>query len=136
MTDAGVKLLRWLLFGVLVSTLPIVWAAASLFIHGKTIVTQELLGNGDLLMASCACCAVALGELIGSDKAAREWKIAFGFFALLTVAGSCLIFSSITDIRPDVALYQRSLGRFEFLSILLFAFGTIFGGAAVWVSEG
>jgi hypothetical protein len=136
MTDAGIKLLRWVLFGVVVSTLPIAWAAGSLFVHDKPILVKELLGNGDLLMATCAGCAVALGEIIGSSETAQASKITFGFFALLVIIGSCLVFASITDIRPDKVAYEVALDRFESLSIVLFSFGTISGAAAVWVSEG
>jgi hypothetical protein len=53
-TEASKKLLKWLLFGVVVSTLPIDWAAMTLYIQGKPISPPELLGNGDLLMATCA----------------------------------------------------------------------------------
>jgi hypothetical protein len=135
MTEAGIKVLRWLLFGVAVSALPIAWAAGSLFIHGKPISIPELLGNGDLLMVTCAGCAVALGEIIGSSETAQPWKIAFGFFSLLVIVGTCLVFSSITEIRLDKSAYDIALYRFEVSSIALFVFGTIFGGVAVWVSE-
>jgi len=136
MSDANIKLLRWLLFGVVVSTLPIGWAAGSLFIHDKPIIISELLGNGDLLVATCAGCAVALGEVIGSSETAQPWKITFGFLALLVILGSCLIFASITEIRLDKTAYEQALFRFEILSIVLFSCGTIFGGMAVWISEG
>jgi hypothetical protein len=136
MTNAGVKWLRWFLFGVVVSTLPIGWAAGSLFIHGKSVIPRELFGNGDLLMATCAGCAVALGELIGSGQTARVSKIIYGFFALLVVIGACLVFASITEMRLDHIAYEAALLRFAWTSLFLFSLGTIFGGVAVWVSEG
>jgi hypothetical protein len=135
MTAAAIKLLRWLLFGVVVSTLPIGWAACSLFIHGKPVIAGELFGNGDLLMATCAGCAVALGELIGSGETALGSKIVYGFFALLIIIEYCLVFASITEIRLDHLAYETALLRFSITSICLFCFGTIFGGVAVWVSE-
>lgn len=135
MGQRGKKLLRWVLYGVGVSILPIIWAALSLFIHDKPIVVKELLGNGDLLMATCGGCAVALGEIIGSSRAAESSKIAMGFFSLMVVIGSCLVFSSITEIPLDHTAYENDLFRLAISSLVLFAFGTIFGGITVWVSE-
>ena len=136
MTDADIKLLRWLLFGVVVSTLPIAWAASSLFIHSKPVIAGELFGNGDLLMVTCASCAVALGELIGSGQTAIGTKILYGLFALLVIIGSCLVFSSISEIRIDNSAYQSDLIKFMLISFVLFVFGTVAGGLAIWVSEG
>jgi len=135
-TEASQKLMKWLLFGVVVSTLPIDWAAMTLYIQSKPISLPELLGNGDLLMATCAGCAVAQGEVFGSDKMKTEMKILLGFLASLIVIGACLVFSSATVMRVgDLLAYQLALSRLALVSCILFFLGVIFGGFAVWSSE-
>jgi hypothetical protein len=134
-TEAEAKLLKWILFGVFVSTLPIIWAAVNLYINLKPISLTELLGNGDLLMATCAGCAVAQGEVLGSESMTTAQKLWSGFFALLVVVGACLVFSSATSMRvADTHTYEGALGRLTVLSCVLFVAGLVSGGFAVWAS--
>ena len=136
MSPASVKLLRWALFGVVISTIPIVYAAGNLFILGVDIRPTELLGNGDLLMATCASCAVAVGEVVGTRQTALEGKIISGFLAFLIVIASCLAFAAITQMRSLKTLNDAALVHAAILSASIFGCGVVFGGFTVWFSEG
>jgi hypothetical protein len=136
MSPATAKLLKWLLFGVLVSMLPIGGAAVVLFVFGKPIIVSELLGNGDLLVVTCAACAVAMGEVVESEKMTKAQKLGLGFCALLIVLGTCLLFGAEATLRAsNRADYENGLGRLAVLSGIAFVLGLGFGGAAVWASE-
>jgi hypothetical protein len=59
------KLVRWLIFSVVISLLPLLFRFALEATDGKSPTLSDLLSQGELLLISSAIAAAAVGELIG-----------------------------------------------------------------------
>src|SRR4051794_697493 len=79
MDSTSVKLLRWLIFNVIVALLPLGFAALLLVAKPwdparKGSISTIVLGTGELLLISTAIAAEAIGDLIASDKSNKSYK--------------------------------------------------------------
>ena len=105
------KVLRWLLFGVIVSILPLVFAYFVLLMNpnptaGSNVTGMSaVLGNGELLVVTWVLAAGAIGEVIGSDEGkgwfkGRGWlKIVSGGLTLIVLIFATLFFAAIAEAR-------------------------------------
>jgi hypothetical protein len=57
------KVLRWFIFGVLISLLPLAYTYENLTIKSQPAEMTKVVGNGELVIIVWALCAGALGEL-------------------------------------------------------------------------
>ncbi|WP_420127621.1 hypothetical protein [Longimicrobium sp.] len=71
MTSRAEKLVRWLMFSVLVSLVPLAMTYFGLRLDRRQVHLEMLLGRGELLLISTTLGAAALGELLpgGRDNA-------------------------------------------------------------------
>jgi hypothetical protein len=108
------KVLRWLLFGVIVSILPLVFAYLVLLMNPnpapgsitpKVTGASAVLGNGELLVVTWVLAASAIGEVIGGDEGkgwfeGRGWlKIVSGGLTLIALIFAALFFAAIAEAR-------------------------------------
>jgi hypothetical protein len=93
------KVIRWLVFGSLISILPLVYAWMDLRVRGETATFQRIIGNGELLVIVWVLAASAIGELFGSKGTNPKPKIFFGGITFALIIVSALFFASITEAR-------------------------------------
>src|SRR5579863_1592711 len=83
------KLLKWLIFTVVVALVPFGIVALDLWDKGDNLFAWSVLWpHGELMLVSTALAADALGDLIASDRPSGSLKIAAG--------GGCLVVLIIT----------------------------------------
>ena len=85
------RFLRWILFTLVVSILPILASAIALeLVHARPTVVG-ILGAGELLTICCALSATAIGDLVSTKLRHPNAKLIFaglcGLVALLTIVG-------------------------------------------------
>ena len=85
-----IRFLKWFLFTLVVSLAPIIVSAVALKLVRETASLERLLGNGELLMISCALAATAIGELIASKA-----RLPHGKLILVWLCGIAVFFSTM-----------------------------------------
>ncbi len=90
------RLIRWFVFSVLVALLPFVWNWISLVTQEKAATLETMFCRGELFLVSCALCAAALGELIGTGRKFAEFKLLVGFGCLSVLMLNSLWFSQVS----------------------------------------
>jgi hypothetical protein len=129
------KLLRWLLFSVLLSLSPLLARAISLSTDSAdTNLLQLLSPRGELLLVSIVLCAAAAGELIGSKDHRRMAKITAGGISVLLLVFAALYFGHVYGADPAQALTLAPAAART--SGLLFASSVICSGCCVALTEG
>lgn len=61
------KLVKWLLFSVIVALLPLVFAWWSTFLSGPIKSFAQVVSRGELFIVSATVCAAAIGDLVGKS---------------------------------------------------------------------
>jgi hypothetical protein len=84
------RILRWLLFGAVVSVLPLVYTFVDLMMRSETPNLHKIIGNGELLVIVWVLSASAFGELIGSDSDNKVLKIIFGGCTFIIILSAAL----------------------------------------------
>jgi hypothetical protein len=127
------KVLRWFIFGVLISLIPLAYTYENLVIKSQPVDMAKVVGNGELLIIVWALCAGALGELFGSSADYKWFKIVSGGFTLIILIMSALLFASIAEARVERA--QINDGAVVLNSMMLFAFGVMSCAGCLVLSE-
>lgn len=104
------RLLKWILFSVVISLLPLVADFWNRLMHVDTsnsvVLIIEVLGHGGLLLISGAIAADAIGDLIGSGPEFITLKYVSGGACLAVVLLSSLMYASIAattqPVRGDI----------------------------------
>jgi hypothetical protein len=92
------KILRWAIFGVVISVLPLGFAYVDLVMKEQTATWAGVIGNGELLVIVWGLSAGAIGELFGSEGQ-PILKIICGGLTLLVIISAAHFFASITEAR-------------------------------------
>ena len=92
----AVKLLRWLIFSVILALVPLGVSWLIQLTHGVSPSLYSLLQHGELLLIAAALSAAATGELIGSGDNLLKGKLVAGGVSLLIVVFSAIYFASIS----------------------------------------
>jgi hypothetical protein len=127
------KLLRWIIFSVVLALIPIFFNAISLQTRGKTATIAELLQHGELYLIGAALCAAAIGELLGSGPRLRLWKIICGGAATVVLMFTALCFADVSAAWIENSTVELVVIRNT--SIILFLCATISSGACITVAE-
>ena len=128
-----VKVLRWGLFSVFVSLLPLLYSYANLHIRSQPASWAKVLGGGELLIIVWVLCAGAVGELFGSSANFKASKIAAGGLTLLVLIFSALLFASVAEAKvSNIKLDDTSLVA---MSLWLLGFATVSCGSCIALSE-
>ena len=126
------KLIRWMIFGVLIALVPLTFSYVALFMKGAPNLAK-VLGNGELLIVISAFCAGGVGELLGSGEEYPIAKTVAGGFTLLVLIMSALVFVSVVDSKLAGAAYHEN--TVATVSYVMFAFGFISCASCVGLSE-
>jgi hypothetical protein len=128
------RLLKWILFSVLISLLPLVADFWNRVTHGSKSASVELiidvLGRGGLLLISGAIAADAIGDLIGSGPEFISLKYASGGACLAVVLLSSLMYAGIETITQPVR--GDIVARWSWI---IMVFTVVTAGCAKFVAE-
>ena len=128
------KVIRWLIFSVLIALLPIGFNYLSMKTKSIPTSLEIICAQGELLIVSAALNAAALGELFGSGPASL-------MIAKIIAGGVCVIILLLTSLWfADIAatiLLNKPLDANIIMKGSLFAFfGTVAAsGSSVALSE-
>jgi hypothetical protein len=127
------KVLRWFMFGVLISLLPLAYTYENLVIKSQPVDMAKVVGNGELLIIVWALCAGAIGELFGSTADYKWFKIVSGGLTLIVLIMSALLFASIAEARVE----HTAVNDVEIVwnSKILFLFGIVSCASCLVLSE-
>ncbi|MGE4043417.1 MAG: hypothetical protein AB7F35_01095 [Acetobacteraceae bacterium] len=102
------KVLRWIIFGVLVSLVPLAVAYMNLLLKGKNIGLAEVTGKGEVLLICGSLCAGALGELFGSSEKYRKRKIFVGGITLVITLFCTYFFASVEEQLAENGVIDKA----------------------------
>lgn len=91
------RIIKWLLFGVLCSLLPIGFVALDFFTDGTGFNMANLIGKGELLLVSSGIAAAGLGELL-TESPKKSVGVMFTGASSIILIGVCSYwFSSVAS---------------------------------------
>ena len=128
------KLLRWLIFSVIVALLPFIFNSLTLLLNGTFPSIVLVCSNGDLLLVSAAISAAALGELIGNDTNKKKIAKIFaggGCLAILILA-SYLYAYIANSLQSGTSLNKGMISKYSIWSLI---FATLTSGSCIVLSE-
>ena len=115
MSTTQEKLVRWFMFSVLVSLVPLALTYFNLWVDRRDVRLDMLVARGELLLISTTLGATALGELFPSTREnALEKLLSGGALVVLMLMSS--FFFAVTQARQSSA--SRSLFA---VSLVIFA---------------
>jgi hypothetical protein len=123
------RLLRWFLFSVLVSLIPLALTYVNLLFDGRQVHPEMLLARGELLLVSATLGAAALGELMPSGRDNAMGKLLASGASVLMIVLSSVCFASIQSRQsPDS-------GPILVVSLFLFAGMLLAAGSCMFYSH-
>jgi hypothetical protein len=127
------KVIRWLLFSVLIALLPLGFNAISLFTRGISVDLVNLVSRGELLLISTAICAAAVGELVPTGPALRISKI-------IVVGSTVIILIAASYYFADISAGYRLGEKMDFnvirdISLIAFISSVVSGALCVILGE-
>ena len=90
------KIIRWVIFSVIVALLPIIFNGLVLLTKGNLFEIETLTGRGELLLIAAAMAASAIGELIASGKTMASIKLIAGGCCLIVLSMASLYFAHVS----------------------------------------
>lgn len=132
------KLLKWLIFGVLVALLPILFNLLFALTVGAEVTAGRLIGRGELLLIAVGLCSTALGDLVLAELSVRSrfWR---GVRLILTgtcvvvIAASSFYFALVSDrYARQIAVSDDAV---VIISSALYLTAVVCSGGSVWLSE-
>lgn len=140
----GNRLLRWLLYGVVVGMLPFIFPLINILVSAKdtppfaVIFSLETLdkvfGHGDLFLVSATLVAAAAGELIGSGDERETRKIMSGFCCIATFLVSAVWYGIVANKVASSVVYNVN-GTTKG-SLIVFLFAVVTSSGCMLLSKG
>jgi hypothetical protein len=132
--DIGYGIVRWLIFVVALSLLPVGIGAFSIVTRDEAVDFIRLLGHGELLLISTAVVGSALADLVSAgDSRFRTLKLSVGGGAALVVLAAAVWFAQIATVRVDGSPIDRE--GIAVGSLVLFGLSVVSGLSCILVSE-
>lgn len=139
--DIVEKLIRWIIFSVVIALLPILVNWVFLWLRRKATTFENLTGRGELLLIAAAMAASAIGEVIPIGQTAIVPTGHFIAIAKFIAVGLCVaivLISSVCfgDISSALISNQyRDPHRVSILSVCLYCSALISSAACIVFSE-
>jgi hypothetical protein len=126
---------KWVLFGVIVSSIPIIFGIFNAFILKNIPWNLELIiGNGEVFIVTAALCAGGLGELIGSGGKLQTPKFLSGGACVIILLISTLSFSGVAEgATSDGVPYDKAAVVTS--SLWIYLSGIISTGVSIILAE-
>jgi hypothetical protein len=123
------RLLRWFLFSVLVSLVPLALTYLNLLLDGREAHLEMLLARGELLLVSATLGAAALGELFPGGRENAMGKLLASGASVLMIVLSSVCFASIQSRQSP------NPGPIFVVSLFLFAGMLLAAGSCMFYSQ-
>jgi hypothetical protein len=131
------KVLKWLMFSVLLALVPIAFGVLSYASRnsglGLQVSTARILSHGELLLVASALCAAAVGESFGEGKKYRIPKLLSAGCAIIILLFSALYFADASAAYLAEVEYNENLVRTT--SIYVFIAAVIASGSCIALAE-
>lgn len=95
----AVKIVRWLIFGAIISLLPLAFTFGDLALRGRPHHLADVMGNGELLVVVWVLSASALGEMFGGKGGRPILHIVTGGMTLLVIVLSALLYALVAEAK-------------------------------------
>lgn len=106
------KIIKWLIFSVLVGLLPLFLNTLQTLIRGDRVILETLLVRGDLLLIGNAITAGAIGELFARKNNHEEWveiiKTICGGLSVIIIIINSFWFSQIEFYTSSEQTFDES----------------------------
>ncbi len=128
------KMVRWVIFSVVIALLPIIFNYLSMLTKGLPTSLEIVISRGELLIVSAAINAAAIGELFGSGTTNKRIpKIIAGGVCVIILLLTSLWFA---DIVATILLNKPVESRIIMLgSVAAFLSTVLASGSSVALSE-
>lgn len=127
------KLTRWLIFGVGIALIPLLFSLMNMVTKGKFEGIETVVDNGELLLIAATISAGAVGELIGAGTHRSRAKLCAGGGCVATLMLSSLYFASISVAHNTSQTVDKEI--VAIVSAVLFVCGVITSGSCIAMSE-
>ncbi len=119
----AVKIVRWLIFGAIISLLPLAFTFGDLALRGRPHRLTDVIGNGELLVVVWVLSASALGEMFGGKGGRPILHIVVGGLTLMLIVASALLFALVAEANAGGQSVDKEL--LVDLSMILYAVALI-----------
>ncbi|MFZ5911684.1 MAG: hypothetical protein ACOYYU_16855 [Chloroflexota bacterium] len=128
------KLVKWVIFSVIVSLLPLFINLLLLYLNGIYLTIAYFSPHGELLLISVTICAIAIGDVIGTGKKYLALKLlaAGGCVLILIFSSSIFAILSLGSIIPENSATASAITDF---SLITFLFSLLTSSGCVYLSE-
>lgn len=135
------RMIKWLIFSVLIALLPILFNLLFAMTYGGEIALTRLLGRGELLLIAVGLCATALGDVLFANGSFTRSRPRLWRALRLVVGGACVLVIAASSFYYALASERYSQGlqaREEavlVISSICYATAVICSGISVWLTE-
>jgi hypothetical protein len=127
------KLVKWLIFSVVLALIPILVAYLGQITRGVLPPWHETFGRGELLLIAAAMCATSSGELFTASGSSRLGKLLAGGAAIVLLLVSASYFAEVSSsMRSQAAIDTLVVAQ---LSLFLYACSFLSSAGCVYLSE-
>ena len=125
---------RWLIFGVLLALVPLIFSWAAREMRPQPSGLDVVLANGELFLVTAAISGAAGGELVGVVRTTRQpfWEIVAGGCCLIVVVLSAHLFADISAVRATAATIDPA--RVSTWSLWLYGIGLVASGSSIAIT--
>jgi hypothetical protein len=95
----AVKIVRWLIFGAIISLLPLAFTFGDLALRGRPHHLVDVIGSGELLVVVWVLSASALGEMFGGSSGHPVLRIVTGGLTLLVIVLSAMLYALVAEAK-------------------------------------
>jgi hypothetical protein len=92
------KLLVWMLFGVVIALMPFYTRSIINYDRGQPVTLGEILADGELLVVSVVINAAAIGELMSKKEVPEHFRLARVAVIGVSVALLCVMSTWFADV--------------------------------------
>lgn len=130
------KILKWIIFGVLIGIAPLLVTLLIGITRNQTIDIVNILSNGELLLVTAGIVGAAIGDLLAGNHRFPSLEIVSGGGCVLILLISSLYFADISAAGITSSLSQPlNVNAIEKYSYYIFTSGCISSIASVILSE-
>jgi len=105
----AVKIVRWLIFGAIISLLPLAFTFGDLALRGRPHRLVDVIGNGELLVVVWVLSASALGEMFGGKGGRPILHILAGGLTLVVIVAAALLFAFVAEAKAGTQPVNEDL---------------------------
>src|SRR6202007_2501068 len=91
------RLLKWSIFSITLSLLPLAFTAVQAAVRGKPITLTDVTEKGEVVLVAAVLCATSLGEVFIAKYDGRMARLALGGFAVLIIVAATWAYGDISS---------------------------------------